>query len=153
MAKNITRWNDPFTGLTSLHSQIDDMFNDLFGGAGAPMQASPPAIDVYEDDGKALVTEVQVSGFNKDDISVSVHEGVLEIKGEKHEKEEDKKQKRTYMVRESSASFYRRIALPKQADGDNIDAHFEDGMLKVRVPYKELPKPRKIEIKSRDTKK
>lgn len=153
MAKNIIRWNDPFTGLTSLHSQIDDMFNDLFSGAGLPLQASPPAIDVYEDDGKALVTEVQVPGFDKDDISVSVHEGVLEIKGEKHEKEEDKKQKRTYMVRESSASFYRRIMLPKQADGSNVEANFENGLLKVRVPYKELPKPKKIQIKAGASKK
>ncbi len=145
MTNGLSRWDDPFAGLTSLHSQLDDMFNGFFG---SPMQAvgPMPAMDVYNDDDKQLVAEVQIPGFTKDDIDVSVHDGVLEIKGEKHEKEEDNGKKRNYMLRESSASFYRRIALPKIADGDNVAAHFDKGMLKVTVPFRELPKPKKVSI-------
>src|SRR6185369_9717276 len=120
----IVRW-DPFAGLTSMHSQLDDMFNNFF--AAAPSGHNMSAMDVYtEDDGKSLVAEVQAPGFGKDDIEVNVHNGMLEIKGEKHEKDEDKK-KRNYMVRESHASFYRSVALPKAADGDKVMAHFDNG--------------------------
>ncbi|HVU59633.1 MAG TPA: Hsp20/alpha crystallin family protein [Candidatus Saccharimonadales bacterium] len=147
---HIVRWDDPFAGLTSLHSQLDDMFNNFF--TGLPAVQSPlsmPAMDVYSEDDKQLVAEVQAPGFDKDDVAVSVHNGVLEIKGEKHEKEEDTKgKKRSYMVRESHASFYRRIALPEYADADNVDAAFDNGVLKVTVPFKELPKPKKIAIAS-----
>ena len=148
---NIVRWDDPFAGLTSLHSQLDDMFNGGFFSAPS-MQTSHttvPAMDVYSDDDKSLTAEVHAPGFTKDDISVSVHNGMLEIKGEKHEKEEDKgDKKRSYMLRESHASFYRRIHLPEYADEDHVDAKFDNGILKVTVPFKELPKPKSIAIGS-----
>jgi len=152
---NLVRWDDPFAGLTSLHSQLDDMLSGFFSGLPAvqPMQGMP-AIDIYDEDGKQLVAEVSAPGFNKDDVEVNVHNGVLEIKGEKHEKEEDKKgKKRSYMVRESHASFYRSIALPKYADVDHVDAQFDNGVLKVTVPFKELPQPKKIAIGTGKTKK
>lgn len=142
----ITRWNDPFAGLTSMHSQLDDIFNNFFS-TGAQHAVSPPAMDVYTEDDKTLVAEVQIPGFSKDDIQINVHEGILEIKGERHEKQEEgTAKKRNYMVRESHASFYRSIVLPKVADGDNVTAHFEDGILKVVVPFKELPAPKRVAI-------
>jgi HSP20 family protein len=130
-----------------MHSQLDDIFNNFFSTTPNITQGSP-ALDVYTEDDKQLVAEVQVPGFDKDNVEVNVHNGVLEIKGEKHEKDEDKKGKRNYMVRESHASFYRRLALPEHADADNVEAHFDNGMLKVTVPFKELPKPKKVAISS-----
>jgi len=148
---NLVRWDDPFAGLTSLHSQLDDMFNNLFTGLPAVRgpQLSMPAMDVYSEDDKQLVAEVQAPVFDKDDVEVNVHNGMLEIKGEQHEKTEEKKdKKRSYVMRESNASFYRRIALPEYADADKVDATFDNGVLKVIVPFKELPKPKKIAIGS-----
>ena len=148
---NLAQWNDPFAGLTSLHSQLDDMFTNFFTGLPAVPSTplSVPAMDVYSEDDKHMVVEVQAPGFDKNDVAVHIHNGVLEIKGEKLEKTEDKKAtKRSYMVRESHASFYRRLALPEYADADHIDAHFDNGVLKVTVPFKELPKPKKIAIGS-----
>jgi HSP20 family protein len=145
MTRGLSRWDDPFAGLTSLHGQLDDMFNSFFSSS-LPAVSSMPAMDVYSDDDKQIIAEVQIPGFNKDDIEINVHDGVLEIKGEKREKKEEKDKKRNYMVRESSASFYRRIALPKTADGDKVAAHFDKGMLKVTIPLKELPKPKKVAI-------
>ena len=136
-----------FAGLTSLHGQLDDMFNNFFTGLPGPARLQGvPAMDIYSEDDKQLVAEIQTPGFTKDDVEVNVHNGVLEIKGEKHAKEEDKKgKKRSYMVRESHQSFYRSIGLPKYADSDKIDAEFTDGVLKVTVPFKELPQPKKID--------
>lgn len=144
---NIQRW-DPFSGLTNMHSQLDDLFNNFFS-TGWPAATSGGAVDVYTEDDKALVAEVQAPGFTKDDIEVSVNNGVLEIKGEKQDKAEDKKGKRSYMVRESHASFYRRLALPKYADPSHIGAEFDNGVLKVTVPFKELPKPKQVTINAK----
>jgi HSP20 family protein len=141
----LTRW-DPFNGLTSIHSQLDDLFGDIFSHSIPSMAASGPTTDLYTvDDNKAIVAEIHAPGFTKDDIDIHVSNGVLEVKGEKHEKDEDKKQK-SYMRRESYSNFYRSIALPKTADGDKVKANFEDGVLKVTVPLKALPAPKKIAI-------
>jgi len=150
MSTSLARW-DPFAGLTSMHSQIDDMFNNFFGSDWLGPNPRTPALDVYtQNDDKELVAEVSAPGFTTDDISVRINNGVLEIKGEKHQKDEDKdaKGKRNYMMRESHASFYRSILLPKAADGDAVTARFEDGLLKVTVPMKELPEPKKIAIEA-----
>ena len=74
----------------------------------------------------------------------------LIISAEKHEKEEDKNKK--YVIRESSSSFYRRIQLPKHADQEAIKADMNDGILTVKVPFKELPKPKKIAIAAKGKK-
>lgn len=149
----LIRFNDPFSGISDLHSQIDDMFNNLFSGSALPSAQSLPAMDVYTEDDKQLVTEVNAPGFSKDDIHVSIHNGMLEITGEKSEKTEEKAKKRAYMMRETNASFYRRIALPKYADGDNISAEFDNGVLKVTVPFKEVPAPKRIQISGGKTSK
>jgi HSP20 family protein len=141
----LVRWNDPFAGLTSMHSQLDDMFNSFFG-SGQLNTGNAPAMDVYTEDDKQLVAEVHTPGFAKDDIEVNVHDGILEIKGEKHEQTEDNDKKRNYMMRESHASFYRSIALPKVADEGGVSAQFENGVLKVQVPFKELPAPKRVAI-------
>jgi HSP20 family protein len=129
-----------------MHSQLDDLFNNFFAGMPATRAQGIPALDVYTEDDKQLVAEAHIPGFTKDEVEVSVHNGVLELKGEKHEKEEEKDKKKSYVVRESHATFYRSIALPKYADGDNVKASFKDGVLKVSVPFKELPQPKKVAI-------
>lgn len=151
---NLVRWEDPFAGLTSLHSHIDDIFNDLFNTSTSrpPSLGSLPAMDVYNEDDKRLVTELQVPGFKQEEIDISVQNGMLEIKGEHKEKEENKDKKRQYMMRESTSSFYRRIVLPKHADTDGIEAEFDNGMLRVAIPFKELPKPKRIQIAAKASK-
>lgn len=137
---------DPFEEMRALQRQF---FNDdgLSTGSSS-MQV--PTTDIYSEDDKSMTVEAHLPHFDQKDVDVSVDRGVLTISAEKHEKEEDKKKK--YVVRESSSSFYRRIALPKHADGENIKAHYDDGVLKVVVPFKELPKPKKIQIKAKNKK-
>ena len=130
---------DPFAELNNLQRQFfgDDWMTPVKG-------LSLPTTDVYTRDGKDLVVEAHLPNFDQKDINIHVDDGVLVIQAEKHEKEEDKDKK--YVVRESSSSFYRRITLPERADPDGIDAHLEDGVLKVKVALKALPEPKKISI-------
>lgn len=133
---------DPFAELQALQQQFfgDDWL--------APMKSMQlPTTDVYTEDDKQLTVEAHLPNFDEKDIDVHIDGDSLIIRAEKHEKETDKKKK--YIVRESSASFYRRIHLPQVADKDNIKADMKDGVLKVLVPFKELPAPKKISISTK----
>lgn len=138
---------DPFAELNALHEQVNSLFNDSFGSTGGRGRMLP-ATDVYSDD-KQLTVEAHLPNFDEKDISVNLSDGVLEVKAEHQEKEESKDRK--YLLRESSSHFYRRIALPKNVDEGKIEASFDKGVLKVSVPYKELPAPKKIAIKGKNT--
>lgn len=142
MSSNLMRF-DPFEEMRSLQKQFfgDDWFTSPLKG----MQI--PTTDVYTEDDKQLVVEAHLPNFSDSDVDVSVDKGSLVISAEKHEKEEDKKKKK-YVVRESSSSFYRRIVLPEHADESKIEAHMNEGVLKVVVPFKALPTPKKIAISS-----
>jgi HSP20 family protein len=133
---------DPFAELNSLQRQF---FGDDW--PVLPKGINMPTTDVYTKDDKELVVEAHLPNFNQDDVDVHVENGALVIQAEKHEKEEDKKKK--YVVRESSSSFYRRIMLPERANSDKIEAHLDDGVLKVTVPLQSLPEPKKISIKTK----
>lgn len=141
----LMRW-DPFAELNALHDQLNNLFSDSVGQPTGAFQLAP-VTDIYNEDDKKITVEVHLPNFEEKDISVDVKDSALEIKAEHQEKEEDK-QKRTYLVRESSSSFYRRIALPKQADEGNIKAHFNQGVLKVTVPLKTIPAGKKIAIEA-----
>lgn len=131
---------DPFEEMRALQKQFfgDDWFAPL------DSQMHLPTTDVYTKDDKALIVEAHLPYFEQDDVDINVDRGVLEIRAEKHEKEEDKDKK--YVVRESSSSFYRRFRLPEHADEGKVDAHMENGVLKVTVPFKALPKPKKSRL-------
>jgi len=136
---NLTRW-DPFAELTALQKQFfgDDLVAPFKG-------VNIPTTDVYTKDNQ-LVVEAHLPNFDQDDVNIQAEDGALVISAQRHEKQEDKDKK--YVVRESSSSFYRRISLPERADADKIEAHLDDGVLKVTVPLTPLPEPKKITIGS-----
>ncbi len=143
----LVRW-DPFSELNSLHEQVNSLFNDAFGNV-RPSGLLSPTTDIYSDD-KQLTIETHLPNFKEEEINVQLHQGELEIKAEHEEKEEKEASKdRKYLVRESVSRYYRRFALPKNINADAVDAKFEDGILKVTVPFKELPQPKHIAISAK----
>ncbi len=132
---------DPLAQLSALQKQFfgDDWLTPARG-------INIPTTDVYADD-KRLTIEAHLPHFDEKDVNINIDNNILTVQAEKHEREEDKKKK--YVVRESSSSFYRRIQLPDRADASKIEAHLDDGVLKVTIPLKRLPEPKKITIKSR----
>lgn len=137
---NLVKW-DPFAELSALQKQFfgDDWMSPLKG-------VNIPTTDVFTKDNN-LIVEAHLPNFEQKDVNIEMEHGALVISAERHEKEEDKGKQ--YVVRESSSSFYRRIALPKRADTDNIEAHLDDGVLRVRIPLSPLPEPKKIAITSK----
>lgn len=137
---NLMRW-DPFAELSALQKQFfGDDFLSPFKGVNIP------TTDVYTKDNNMIV-EAHLPNFDQKDVNIEVEDNALVISAERYDKEEDKGKQ--YVVRESSGSFYRRIALPERADADKIEAHLDDGVLKVSVPLAPLPEPKKIAIGSK----
>lgn len=132
---------DPFAELNALQRQFfgDDWLSPLKG-------VTIPTTDVYTKD-NMLVVEAHLPNFEQKDISIEIDGDMLVISAAKHEKEEDKTKK--YVVRESSSSFYRRISLPDTANADKVEAHLDDGVLKVKIPLAPPKEPKKIAIESK----
>jgi HSP20 family protein len=138
MTRTIVRF-DPFAGLDMLQRDLlDDRFFRALRGNRLP------TTDVYTEDDKALIVEAHLPNFAEEDISVDVDGGTLVIQAERHERDDDKHKK--YVVRESSSSFYRSIALPDRAQEEQITAAFDDGVLKVTVPLGDTSSARNIAI-------
>lgn len=123
----------------------------LFGRGGAvsgERGGMMPALDI-RDDGNAVVVEADLPGVDDKDVTVTLANGMLTIKGEK--KAERKEEKDNYYMSERSyGSFQRSIALPDTIDEDKVEAHFEKGVLKVVAQKRPeaVKAERKIEIKS-----
>jgi len=136
----------------STFEEFDRLFDDFWRSSGLPSGFSLPSVDIYSEDDQHMVVEMQAPGFAEDDIEINVRNGVLEIKGETSSKQEEGKKQRNYLMRESRASFARRIVLPEGANADNIQADLDKGILKITVPV-ERPEAKRIAIASKDGKK
>jgi HSP20 family protein len=104
-----------------------------------------PSVDIIEDDKEWLV-KADLPEVKKEDVKVTVENGVLTITGErKLEKEE--KNKKYHRIERSYGNFLRSFTLPDAADGSKVSAEFKDGVLKVHLPKGEKAKPKAVEVK------
>ena len=104
-----------------------------------------PLVDITEDDKEYLIT-AELPEVQKDDVKVTLENGVLTITGErKFEKEEN--HKKWHRVERAYGSFARSFSLPTDVDAGKIHAEFKDGLLKVRVTKSEAARPKQIEVK------
>lgn len=129
-------FNSPLTGL------LEDFFGDNF--FKNDFAAHMPAVNVSKEN-DALHLELSAPGFNKEDIKVEVENGVLTISGT-HKVENESKDKAYYRKEFSYGSFKRNFNLPAEYNADNINAKYENGILKLMVPKKEEIKSTSREI-------
>lgn len=144
---NLIRRPSSSLGLSAFE-EFDKIFDNLWQTPSALNgMFRMPSLDIYSEDDKHMVVEMQAPGFNQEDIDISVRNGVLEIRGETSSSSEQKDKKRSYMMRESHSSFARRVVLPEGANADNIEAELDKGILKITVPV-ERPEAKRVEISS-----
>ena len=91
-----------------------------------------PASDAKADENAYRIT-MELPGVEEKDIDISVHEGVVTVKGEKSAEREEKGDTWFFSERQYG-SFSRTFRLPADADGDKIEAHLKDGVLTISVP-------------------
>jgi len=104
-----------------------------------------PSVDIIEDEKEWLV-KADLPEVKKEEVKVTVENGVLTITGErKFEKEE--KDKKYHRIERSYGNFLRSFTLPDGADGSKVNAEFKDGVLKVHLPKGEKAKPKAVEVK------
>jgi HSP20 family protein len=103
-----------------------------------------PVANISETDSEYLI-KAELPEVKKEDVEVTVHEGVITIKGERREEAaaENEKQHRIESV---YGSFARSFALPADVDESGIQAESKDGVLRVHLPKTEVKKPKAIEI-------
>ena len=107
--------------------------------------AETPFGNGTEDDKEYLV-KAELPEVKKEELKVTVEDGVLTISGErKFEKEENNK--RYHRVERAYGSFARSFTVPDDADPANVHAEFKDGILNVRIEKAERAKPKTIDVK------
>jgi HSP20 family protein len=119
-------------------------FDPFTASRSAQTQLRRPAFDFIETpDGYTLLGDLP--GVRDEDLDVTVHEGVLVIKGSYAE--EEFTEGTSFLVRERrSGEFERQLKLPKYADPAKVEAKLANGVLKISIAKKEEIKARKIEI-------
>ncbi len=105
------------------------------------------ALDIYEE-GDALVVEASVPGFQRDDISIQLHQGLLSIVANRQPQATSDSGRHYYRRERPVGSWTRRIALPGIVHDAEVDAELQHGVLRLRIPVPASAKPRQIEIRS-----
>ena len=124
---------------------FDDIFPAVFGNEETPTMTVRPTVDVVEGDDRILL-KADMPGMEKDNIKVTVNEGVLSIEGSRTEQREEKDKSLTRTERFMGA-LARSFTLPTWADGAKIAADYTNGVLTVTIPKTEAAKPKQIDVK------
>jgi HSP20 family protein len=153
------RRNGDIDDLTKLQDEMNQMFSDFFrrpfglssfmdSPFSTPLGDFSPRVNMSETE-KAYNLSVELPGMEPNDIDISLADNMLTISGEK-KAEKEEKNKRYYRVERSYGSFQRRIPLPTEVIGDQIEATFKNGVLSIEIPKSEeaQKRSRRIEVKT-----
>lgn len=135
---------------------IDDMFDRVFADS---MRRWPrasgeerrvfdwaPAADVSETEAEYLI-KAELPEVSKDDLNITVQEGVLTLAGERKQEKRDDNEK-VHRVERFHGTFSRRFTLPDDADEQGIRAESKEGVLVIHIPKHKVahPQPRQIQV-------
>jgi HSP20 family protein len=119
-------------------------FDDEFLSKLSAERAWPVALDVIEEK-EQYILKADLPGINKEDIKVSVENGLLTIEGER-KSEIEQKDKQVHRIERSYGRFTRSLNLGAHVDTAKIKANYKDGVLELIVPKSEETKPKSIDI-------
>jgi len=142
---NLSIW-DPFTEMEALLDRYNrSSRKDLAKTDDKSFEVGDwmPVVDIDEND-DAFLVKAELPGVEKDDVSITIDNGLLTLKGEKKEETEDRKHHRYEC---SYGSFVRSFTLPRTVQTDKVEARYENGVLNLVIPKSEEAKPKQIEVK------
>src|SRR5438445_8575002 len=138
---------EPFRGLSTLHDQVNRLFNEtMFRGQGedSAITTWAPAVDIFETPNE-LVVKADLPDVDEKDIDIRVENNLLTIRGER--KFEKSVSEDNYLrIERACGAFSRSFSLPNTVDPDAIKAEYRDGVLTVHVPKREEAKPKQIKV-------
>ena len=140
---------DPFRELRSLQDEVNRVFSGSFnrsGETGLGRGAWNPSVDIFENKDQ-IVLEAELPGISPEDVNISIENNVLTIHGERRfEKKDDGDN--FHRVERSYGSFTRSFTLPPTVSSEDVNANFDNGILRLELAKREEAKPRRIEIKA-----
>ncbi len=146
----LIRW-EPFRELDDFITRYNPYFGRLTGARSATPEASQqaapawaPAANISETDAEYLI-KAELPEVSKEDVKVTVDDGVITISGERRNELEHKDEK-LHRIESCYGSFARSFRLPEDADVSAIQAESKNGILKVRVPKQAAARPRTVEV-------
>lgn len=145
----LVRW-DPFRELEDMSYRLNRMFNrpslPQANGKETMIVADwAPSVDVSETEGEYQI-KAEIPDVKKEDVKVTLEDGVLTIQGERKQEKEEKG-KKYHRIERSYGSFVRSFTLPDLVDEEKVKAEFRDGVLNLQLPKSEKVKPKSIEVK------
>ena len=132
---------------STLRDELDSLFEmPLWSGFGRQSQLFSgwtPALDVYQNNDN-VIAMIELPGMKKEDIEISLHDGMLTIGGER--KAETKEGDNAERSERYIGKFRRSITLPARIDANKVSASYKDGILTVNLPKAEEAKPKQIQV-------
>jgi HSP20 family protein len=104
-----------------------------------------PTVDISESDGEYLI-KAELPEVKKEDVKVTVENGVLTLQGERRQEKEEQG-KKYHRIERSYGSFVRSFTLPEAVDESGVKAEYKDGVLNLHLPKTEKVKPKAIDVK------
>jgi HSP20 family protein len=142
----LVRW-EPAREVDTLQGEVNRLFDSFFGGvANGRARRWVPAMDLVETE-DALVVHADLPGLERDDVTIEIKDGVLNVSGER-KSEHTENTDGYYRVERGFGGFSRSLALPKGVDADQVTAEFDNGVLEIRIPKPEERVPHRVEIGS-----
>ena len=145
---NLVKW-DPFRELEDVTNRLNRIFGQSLARSesGQNMLAVAdwaPSVDISETDSEYLI-KGEIPGVKKEDVKVTIQDGMLTIQGERKQEKEEKG-KKFHRIERSYGSFVRSFRVPGDADEYSVKAEFKDGMLNVTLAKSAKAKPKAIEV-------
>ncbi len=133
------RWNDDFSNL------FENFLQPMRWAEEEASQGIAPRLDVVERDNE-FVVKAEMPGMKKDDIEVSLENGVLTITAETKSETEEKEGDRIIRQERRYGQYLRSLRLGKEIDEKKVKASYKDGILELVLPKAEEVKPKKIAV-------
>ena len=148
MTRTLVPWATRFPrGLNVFRNEMDDLVGRLFGPAEGETTASfDPHMNLAETEAAYEIT-VDLPGMKPEEFNIEVKSGELWITGERKHKSEEQG-KTFHRVERRYGTFRRVIALAPDADAEQVNATYKEGVLHVTIPKNEAALPKRIVVES-----
>jgi len=141
----LTRF-EPFRDLANFQNQINRIFQDYGRGSDELLTSGTfvPPVDVYEDEHN-ITLKLEVPGIEEKDLDIKLENNTLTVRGERNfEKEE--KEENFHRIERRYGAFARSFTLPNTVDTENVNASYENGILKIQLAKRAEAKPKQIKV-------
>ena len=140
----LSSWT-PFNRLATLRDEFDRLFDFSWPGRDTGLLGGwSPTLDVYDEKDNLVVT-LEVAGMKKEDIEISLHDGMLTVSGERKD-EREQTEGQAFRSERYFGKFQRSLSLPTAVDANKVKASYKDGILTIRLPKAEGAKPKQISV-------